>query len=155
MKTKTLSSLAKLTSVYQSLWIAVMLAIFFVMAGCQSYTTGLQESSARAEETAAVTTLRTISAAQRAYSISNEGQYATFPQLAEGGFLDARFGAEAPESQGYVLTMNVGDKEFSCNADPVTGAEHGGRHFYLDSSSVLIRVNPGQPAKASDPAFQP
>ena len=155
MRTKTLSSLAKLTNGYQSVWIACLCTTLLMLSGCQSYTTGLQQSTARAEEITAVTTLRTISAAQRAYSLSNEGQFGTFPQLAEGGFLDARFGAEAPEFQGYVLTMNVGDKEFSCNADPVEGAEHGGRHFYLDSSTALIRVNPGQPAKVSDPAFQP
>ena len=118
-------------------------------AGCQSYTTRLQKSEARADETSVISALRTVALAQQAHALTNQGNYATFSQLTEGGYLDSRFSSEAPEVHGYVLSMTVGDKTFTCNADPTSG-DLKGRHFYVDSTSTLIRVNATQPASAGD-----
>ena len=126
---------------------------FCAFPGCQSYTTGLQKTRSNVDETAVIATLQTVATAQRAYAISNGGDYGSFEQLTEGGFLDSRFAAETPEVRGYTLTMATGDKEFRCNADPSNDAD--GKHFYMDSKSSLIRVNPSQPATASDSVYQP
>jgi hypothetical protein len=127
--------------------IAVLLASG--SAGCKSYTTGLQKSQTHAEEASVLSALRTVALAQQGHAVTNGGNYATFLQLSEGGYLDARFNSDAPEVHGYVLTMTLGDKTFSCNADP-TPSDPKGRHFYVDSTSPLIRVNANQPASAKD-----
>lgn len=125
-------------------------------SACQDYTSGLQQSVARADEAAATTTLRAISVAQRAYSITNSGEYGTLQQLADGGFLDSRYVTGKP-IKDYVLTVKVSPKapgaaegSFTCNADPERSGERAGRHFYIDSTSTDIHVNDTQPASATD-----
>lgn len=125
------------------------------MFGCQSYTTGLQKTRAGANVTAVIGALQTTAGAQRSYAMSHDGDYGTFKQLSEDGFLDARFNSDAPEVQGYVLTMNVGEKTFSCNADPGASIEPPAKHFYIDSTNTQVHVNPDQPATADDPPLKP
>ncbi|MDQ6653632.1 MAG: hypothetical protein M3Y84_12925 [Acidobacteriota bacterium] len=142
---------------------AITLYICVCMAtlSCQSYTTGLQQSVRKTDDIAAIAALHSIAAAQRTYSLTSGGDYGTFQQLCAGGYLDSRFNSSKPEVKGYLLTMDVSQKSgnetpgsFSCNADPIR-ADQGGRHFYIDSTSPEIHVNPGQPATAKDGALQP
>lgn len=137
---------------------ALVLILFLttVLSACQSYTTGIQQTATRADEAAAISTLRTIATAQRTYSLSNSGEFGTLQQLTDGGFLDVRFSNGKP-IKDYVLTLNVTPKTegapegfYSCNADPEKPAERAGRHFYIDSTSNVIRVNDTQPASAAD-----
>ncbi|HUS10263.1 MAG TPA: hypothetical protein VMZ30_07335 [Pyrinomonadaceae bacterium] len=134
---------------------ALTILICFSLS-CQNYSTGLQQSVAHADETAATGALRTIATAQQTYALSNSGNYGTFQQLSESGYLDSRFNAENPVIKDYVLSVEVGqDSEgpfFRCKADP--SDNKAGRHFYIDQSRML-RVNATQPAKASDPPAQP
>lgn len=128
---------------------------------CQSYTTGLTQGSARADEGTALATLRAITRAQTAYSISNPGDYGTFEQLATGGYLDGRFNNSEPKFYSYVFTMNVNPKSgstegsYGLNADPDPTLKVTGRHFYIDSSSTEIHVNASQQASASDGTVEP
>lgn len=126
-----------------------------ILLSCQSYSTGLQQSVARAGETSAIAALKTISSAQQAYALSNGGSYGTFQQLCDGGYLDARFNSSAPQIKDYVLSMDLSANSYCLNADPARAGDQAGRHLYLDSTSPLIRVNPTQPATASDPLMQP
>ena len=138
--------------------ITLALVICLVSLSCQSYTTGLQQSVARADETSAIGALRAVATAQQIYSVSNGENYGTFQQLSQGGYLDARFNAEKPVMKDYVLSIEVGRESegpfFRCHADPVDNAVKTGRHFYMDQTTVL-RVNATQPASASDPVAQP
>jgi hypothetical protein len=138
-------------------------AIFFLslalVNGCQTYTQGLQQSVVRADETAAIALIRTISIAERTYSLSNDGEYATLQQLVDAGFLDARYAGEKP-IRSYVITLKVTPKaagtvegSYSCNMDPDKTGEFVGRHFYVDSSATGIHVNDSQPATATDKFF--
>jgi hypothetical protein len=126
---------------------------------CQSYSTGLQQSLARADEAAATGALHTIALAQQTYAATNSGNYATFQQLAAGGFLDSRFNTDKPALKDYVLTMEAGvgaaGPFYKCHADPTNTGPQAGRHFYLDSSSDVLHVNATQAASASDPVPQP
>lgn len=142
--------------------LALTLLLGIVSLSCQTYTSGLQQSVARADETAATGALRTIAIAQRTYSVTSGGDFATFQQLCDGDYLDARFNAEKPAIKDYVLTMTVAAKGagqpegfFSCNADPVGTGAQAGRHFYIDSTSAALHANPDQPATANDPIVQP
>jgi hypothetical protein len=134
--------------------LTLLIGVAFLLS-CQSYSTGLQQSVARADETSAIAALKTISTAQQTYAITNGGSYGTFQQLCEGGFLDERFNSSTPEIKDYVLSMEVSGNSYRLNADPVRPGEQAGRHLYLDSTSPLIRVNPTQPATAKDPLMQP
>ena len=135
----------------QAVKMFMLLVVILVSLCCQSYTTGLQKTETSADETLVISALRSVAMAQQAHATANEGSFATFPQLIEGAYLDSRFNGEAPEIRGYVLTMKVGEKSYSCNADP---AGEQGRHFYVDSTSQQIRVNATQPASAKDGLLQ-
>jgi hypothetical protein len=135
---------------------ALCVSSLALINSCQSYTTGLQRSVVRANETTAIALIRTISIAERTYSLSNDGEYATLKQLVDTGFLDARYGGEKP-LRDYVITLKVTPKApgaaegtYTCNMDPDTTSEIVGRHLYIDSSATGIHVNDSQPATASD-----
>jgi len=138
--------------------LAVASMICLTSLSCQDYSSGVQKSVARADETVATGTLRTIALAQQTYSVTNQSNYGTFQQLAAGGYLDERFNSDKPSLKSYVLTMEVNQGAdgafYSCNADPA-GDGPQGRHFYIDSRSNALHVNPTQPASASDPIVQP
>jgi len=142
--------------------LTLTLLICIASFSCQSYTSGLQKSLARADETAATGSLRTIAVAQKTYTVTSGGDYATFQQLSEGGYLDSRFNSDKPAIKDYVLSMTVTPKAagqaegfYSCNADPTGAGEQAGRHFYIDSTSSGLHVNPTAPATANDPILQP
>ncbi|MCM3904045.1 MAG: hypothetical protein ND866_20275 [Pyrinomonadaceae bacterium] len=129
---------------------------------CGSYTETLVDSPRRVDERVATSTLRSVGQAQTAYSLTNSGDYGTFEQLVAGGHLDARFNSSKPKLYGYFLTMTVsnrssggGQSSYHCNADPDPAVNPVGRHFYLGSDSPELRVNPTEPATATDAAFQP
>lgn len=138
-----------------------LLLICLATFGCKDYSTGLQQSSSRVDETSAIATLRTLAQAQTTYSISNAGQFANFEQLVEGGFLDSRFHHTNPTLHGYIFTLEVTPAtdqtpgSYSCNADPEPTALPGGRHFYIDSNSQDIKMNPTQPATSRDQILRP
>jgi hypothetical protein len=125
---------------------------------CQNYSTGLQQSVARADEAVATGALRTIATAQQTYAISNGGGYGTFQQLCAGGYLDSRFNFEKPVLKDYVLTMDAGSNSdgpyFRTNAEPSGTGPQSGRHFYIDQTAEL-RVNPTAPASLADPVAAP
>jgi len=125
-----------------------------VFSGCQSYTTGLKESTTRTDETTAIAALHAIAQAEGTYSVSNEGNYGTLAQLSAAGYLDSRFATDKPlKDYSLKLTVNSGsDAGYSCAADPSDGRP--GRHYFLDSTSGVIHVNETQPASANDPATQ-
>ena len=138
----------------------LLLVILATLAGCQNYEKALEQSVARADETGAIALLRAIALAERTYSVTNSGEYGTLKQLADGGFLDARYASDKP-AKDYVVTLVVTPKEpgtpegsFACNADPEKPGERVGRHFYLDSSSMYVHYNDTQRATASDKIVQ-
>ena len=140
--------------------LAFLLIACMASLSCQSYTSGLVQSSGRVDEAALLATMRSIGRAQAAYNLSNSGDYGTFEQLAAGGHLDSRFNTSKPKISGYLLTMNVnsgsaGESSYACNADPDPSVNRAGRHFYLDSASQLIHVNATQPASAKDETTNP
>lgn len=135
--------------------LTVLLCLATISCQSQPYSTGLQKSVARADETAATSALRTIGVAQRTYSASSGGDFGTFQQLCDAGYLDSRFNSSKPSVKDYVLTMEVTPKGFfSCNADPIAGPT-AGRHFYIDSNSAQLHVNPTESASAKDPVVEP
>ena len=132
---------------------AILFVGLAVINACQNYTSGLQQSVVRADETAALALIRTISMAEKTYSLSHEGEYATLQQLVDAGFLDARYAGAKP-LKDYVITLRVTPGgpagSYSCNVDPDKVGERVGRHFYVESTTDGIHVNDSQPASATD-----
>lgn len=140
---------------------ALIVLFCVALAGCQTYTSGLVKTAARADEAVVLSNLRGIMLAENAYNLNN-GSYGTFDQLTNGGFLDARFKGERPSLSQYSYTITIPEKSpdaatafYSCNADPERAGDRAGRHFYIDSSSNLIHVNVTQPASATDEIIKP
>jgi len=137
--------------------IIVVVASICVASACSNYTKSLEQSVTKADETAALAALHSITAAQQTYSTSNNGHFGTFEQLVAASYLDERFKGDKPKIRGYVLTLNVSDQggepSYSVNADPEPPL--AGRHFYFDSISTITHVNPSQTATATDPPLNP
>jgi hypothetical protein len=145
----------------RSLKPAPILLLCLIFPGCQTYTSGLVKTAGRADEAVVLSNLRSITAAETAYNVSN-GSYGTFEQLTSGGFLDARFKGDRPSISEYSYTIAISEKSpstgmasFTCNADPERTGDRAGRHFYIDSTSNDIHVNPTQPASATDETIKP
>lgn len=123
--------------------------------------TGWKAAVKSANEAAAIKTLRTISEQQMLFYNSHQRTtFGTFDEMLKENMLDTRFAGTTPVVEGYVFAMRIIPKStttqpgYAVNADPqVTegvGAT-GKNHFYLDSDSNTIHVNPTQPATISDP----
>lgn len=123
--------------------------------------TGWKAAVKSANEAAAIKTLRTISEQQMLFYNSHQRTtFGSFDEMLKENMLDTRFAGTTPVVEGYVFAMRVIPKStttqpgYAVNADPqVTegvGAT-GKNHFYLDSDSNTIHVNPTQPATVTDP----
>jgi prepilin-type N-terminal cleavage/methylation domain-containing protein len=117
-----------------------------------------QSSVRKANEAAAVTTLNAIRVAQAKYVVDHKGEYGTFRQLFEEGYLDKRFNFDQPHNRGYVFVITLVPRSegraaiFSVNANPEQSAGIGatGRNFYyIDPESGICFSKTG-PATAAD-----
>jgi prepilin-type N-terminal cleavage/methylation domain-containing protein len=117
-----------------------------------------KSSIRKANEAAAVTTLSAIRVAQAKYVVDHKGQYGTFRELFEEGYLDKRFNYEQPHERGYVFVITLIPKSedkaaaFSVNANPEQSQGIGatGKNFYyLDADSGICFSKLG-PATAAD-----
>jgi len=123
--------------------------------------TGWKAAVKSANEAAATQSLRTIASDQMLYYNAHQrSSFGTFDEMLKEGLLNSRFAGTTPVVEGYIFTMRVIPKStttqpgYAVNADPQitegVGAT-GKNHFYMDSNSNTIHVNPTQPATVSDP----
>jgi prepilin-type N-terminal cleavage/methylation domain-containing protein len=123
--------------------------------------TGWRAAVRSANEAAAIKTLRSIAEQQMLYYNAHQrSSFGTFEEMLKENLLDTRFNSSTPIVDGYVYTMKVIPKStsqqagYTINADPqVTEgvAATGKNHFYVDSDTNTIHVNPNQPATVTDP----
>ncbi|HKR60003.1 MAG TPA: type II secretion system protein [Pyrinomonadaceae bacterium] len=117
-----------------------------------------QSSVRKANEASAVATLNAVRVAQAKYVVDHKGQYGTFIQLFDEGYLDKRFNYETPNNRGYVFVMTLVPKSqdkaasFSVNANPeqADGIGATGRNFYYIDPDSGICFSDAQPATAQD-----
>ena len=123
--------------------------------------TGWKAAVKSANEAAAIKTLRTLAENEMLYyNQHHRSTFGTFDEMLKEHGLDTRFTGTTPVVEGYVFQLRTIPKSttnqpgYVINADPqVTegvGAT-GKNHFYFDSDSNTIHVNPTQPATAADP----
>jgi len=123
--------------------------------------TGWKAAVKSANEAAAIKTLRTIAEQQMLFYNSHQrATFGTFDEMLKENMLDSRFAGTTPVVEGYVFQMRIIPKStstqpgYAVNSDPqvTEGVSATGKnHFYLDSDSNTIHVNPTQPATATDP----
>jgi prepilin-type N-terminal cleavage/methylation domain-containing protein len=109
----------------------------------------LQKARRNAQAGSAVQSLRTISTAENLYE-RRYSVYATLIDLAPEGTIDASLQNGSKSGYWFSLTVSVGGKHFSANADPQADPLTG-IHFFADDTGV-IRFEEGVPADiTSDP----
>ena len=118
----------------------------------------IQRRVIAANESAALTNLENIQAAEQLYFEAN-GQYGTFQQLIDSGIFQAQVSGDPPVASGYVFNVRVQPKTdtqppaYSVNADPVRADGRdatGRRHFFVSSEVIGIRFNESRPATKDD-----
>ena len=111
-----------------------------------------------ANESAALTNLENIQAAEQLYYETN-GEYGTFRQLIDSGIFQAELKGDPPVASGYVFTLRVQPRTdtqpagYSVNADPLrSGARDatGRRHFFISSDVTGVRFHESRPATRDD-----
>jgi len=134
----------------------IVIAIIGILIG--AIVPVYQSSVRKANEAAAVATLHTIRVAEAKYVIDHKGQYGTFQQLFEQGYLDKRMNHDQPHDRGYVFVITLIAKSentvatFSVSANPeqAQGLGATGRNFYyMDPESGICFSTTG-PATAAD-----
>jgi prepilin-type N-terminal cleavage/methylation domain-containing protein len=136
----------------------IVIAIIGILIGVG--IAGWRAAVRAANEAAAIKTLRSIAEQQMLYFNAHQrSSFGTFEEMRKENLLDARFDGTTPVVDGYVYTMKVIPKSttqqpgYTINADPqvATGVSATGKnHYYVDSDSNTIHVNPDQPATVSD-----
>ena len=117
-----------------------------------------QNSTRKANEAAAVTTVNSIKVAEAKYVLDHNG-YATFSQLYQEGYLDKRFNKVSPCVRGYIFVLTLIDAPekpavtFRLNANPEVSEGIGatGKVFYYSEPDAGIFINRQGPASANDP----
>jgi len=134
----------------------IVIAIIGILLGIA--VPAFKSSVRKANEAAAVATLNTIRVAEAKYIIDHKGQYATFRQLFEQGYLDKRMNHEQPHDRGYVFVITLIPKTektvatFSVSANPEQSQGIGatGRNFYYMDPESGICFSDSGPATAAD-----
>ena len=104
---------------------------------------------------AAIQHLKTIDLAQRQYYAAHARRFGTFADLVSEQLLDSRFNGDAPVVDGYVYQLTISQQAangstYVLTANPLNSST-GRNHFYLDSTSDVIRVNSDRTASPHDP----
>jgi len=134
----------------------IVIAIIGILIGI--IVPAFKSSVRKANEAAAVATLNAIRVAEAKYVIDHKGQYGTFQQLFDQGYLDKRMNYDQPHDRGYIFVITLIAKSehtvatFSVSANPEQSQGLGatGRNFYyMDPESGICFSNTG-PATAAD-----
>jgi len=122
------------------------------------YDDTIQRRVVSANESAALTNLNQIQAAEQLY-YETYGQYGTIRQLVEAGIFQAEVSGDPPVASGYAFTVKVQPRTdtqppaYSVNADPVRAGGRdatGRRHFFISSEVTGVRFHESRPATKDD-----
>jgi prepilin-type N-terminal cleavage/methylation domain-containing protein len=106
----------------------------------------LQRARRYAQSGSAIQSLRTITTAENLYERRYRA-YATLADLAPEGTIDIPLQNGSKSGYTFTVTLRVGAKHFTSNADPQADPATG-LHFFVDDTAV-IRYNEGAPADAT------
>lgn len=138
-----------------SLTTIIVVALLTLFIPSCAHHRAYNEMKVSGNEAAAIKTLQALAVDQSIYFKQHRGSaYGTFDQLITDVDLDKKYAGDTPAVSGYIFTLKVTPKSssqpafYSINADPQNGE---GRHFYVDASLDMVKVNDKQPATPDDP----
>ena len=117
---------------------------------------GWKAAQRAGNEAATLQDLKTIAAVEIQYYNTHNRTFGTLDQLIKEQMLTSKFSGNPPVADGYVFIVSVTPKtsgqpsSYILNADPQSD-NAGKNHFYLDSTSSTLHVNPDRPAGPNDP----
>jgi type II secretory pathway pseudopilin PulG len=111
--------------------ITVVLAVILAMS-----LPTLGAAKKQTNEASAITTLRTVSAAQLQYR-TRYGTYADLGELTGVGLLDAGFNDSEKAGYRFVSSNAPSSSTWAMVAEPVLPGVSGDRYFYVDESGVI------------------
>lgn len=140
--------------------ISVLASVLPVAIALAGASCSLRQAAQLAgNEAATQQNLKTIAAMEIQYYNTHLRTFGTFDQLIKEQMLTSKFSGDSPTIDGYVLKLKINSGtssqpgSYTLNADPQSDTT-GRNHFYLDSTSATIHVNPDRSASPNDPPFK-
>jgi type IV pilus assembly protein PilA len=118
---------------FSLLELLIVVAIILIIATIA--IPSLLRSRQAANESAAVSDLRTINTAEVTYLSSAGGNYGDLPNLVTAGLLDARFSTATLSGYQFVVTASLSD--YTASATPTS--TNSGRYGYYSLPDAVIR----------------
>lgn len=134
----------------------VLLVVIVIGVLVGAAVVGWKAAQRAGNEAATLQDLKTIAAVEIQYFNTHNRTFGTLDQLITEKMLTSKFSGHPPVADGYVFKLNIIPKtssqptSYALNTDPQSAAT-GKDHYYIDSNSSTIHVNPDQPASATDP----
>ena len=117
---------------FSLLELLIVVAIILIIATIA--IPSLLRSRQAAQESSAVSQIRTINTAEVTYLSSNAGNYGSIPELITAGLLDSRFSAAV---SGYSFTITATGADYTATAYPTS--TNSGRFGYFSLPDAVIR----------------
>jgi prepilin-type N-terminal cleavage/methylation domain-containing protein len=121
---------------FSLLELLIVVAIILIIATIA--IPSLLRSRQAAQESSAVSNIRTINTAEVTYLSSNGGNYGSLPELVTAGLLDARFGATTGVS-GYNFAVTASGSDYTATAMPTSA--NAGRWAYFSLPDAVVRYS--------------
>jgi prepilin-type N-terminal cleavage/methylation domain-containing protein len=122
---------------FSLLELLIVVAIILIIATIA--IPSLLRSRQSANETAAVSNLRTINTAQVSYT-SSSTVYGSITQLISAGMLDSRFSNGVPVS-GYYFSITLSGDQLDYTAEAIAASPNTGRYDYYSAPDYVIRYS--------------
>ena len=123
----------KKNSGFSLLELLIVVAIILIIATIA--IPSLLRSRQAAQESSAVSNIRTINTAEVTYLSSNAGNYGSLPELVTAGLLDTRFGTS--QVSGYSFTVLASGSDYTATATPTS--TNAGRFGYYSTPDAVVR----------------
>ena len=124
----------KKNSGFSLLELLIVVAIILIIATIA--IPSLLRSRQAAQESSAVSNIRTVNTAEVTYLSSNGGNYGSIPELITAGLLDNRF---ASSVSGYVFAVTATGSDYTANATPTSA--NAGRYAYYSLPDAVVRYS--------------
>jgi prepilin-type N-terminal cleavage/methylation domain-containing protein len=123
----------KKNSGFSLLELLIVVAIILIIATIA--IPSLLRSRQAAQESSAVSNIRTINTAEVTYLSSNAGNYGSLPELVTAGLLDTRFGTS--QVSGYSFVVAASGSDYTATATPTS--TNAGRFGYYSTPDAVVR----------------
>jgi type IV pilus assembly protein PilA len=122
---------------FSLLELLIVVAIILIIATIA--IPSLLRSRQAANETAAVSNMRTLNTAEVSYSSAEGGVYGAMSELIASGFVDSRF--TAGNISGYAFTIELAGNRLDYTLRATAASPNSGRYDYYSAPDYVIRYS--------------